>query len=110
MAYTVKVNTDESQTVYVLIFDSEGKCWNGTTFVTFTGVNADFDVALTEDTNRTGYYTAALGSAPDPDTYVEEVWQQAGGAPDRAADTRVGVQAKYWRGDQETAFQNRFCR
>lgn len=88
-------------TLYALLFNRDGLCWNGTVFASFDGDNATFDIALTENASRTGTYIAAVDANIPPGTYEEEIWEQAGGTPDRAADTRVGVQARYWCGGLE---------
>jgi hypothetical protein len=106
MAYTVATNYDLSKTVYCIIFDKNGDVWNGSTFVTFDGVNATFDVALTEDTSRTGYYSAALGADPAQGTYFHELWDQAGGSPDRSADFRFAREEHYWEGAQDLQRHN----
>jgi len=95
--YTVEVGSTESRNLYVLIFDEEGLAWNGSSFTTFDGVNANFDVALTEDSTRTAYYAATITN-PKAGIYYEEIWDRSGGSPDRSLDTFIGMIAHKWMG------------
>lgn len=98
MAYMIDMVYNPGRTVYALLFDSEGDCWSGSAFVTFTGDNDAFDTPLTEHAQRTYYYSADLGVSLDAGTFIEEYWEQAGVSPDRVADTPIGLYEHAWRG------------
>jgi len=91
------VHEQTDRTLYVLIFNDAGQAWNGSDFVEFDGDNSTYGNPLSEDLLRTGFYYASLDPLP-PGTYDEEIWRQAGVAPDRSADLFIAVQEHYWCG------------
>jgi hypothetical protein len=99
MRYRITTHYEFSgATLYALLFDGDNNCWNGTAFVAFTGDNSTFDIPLTEDANRTGFYTAVIDADIPPGAYDEEIFEQAGASPDRTTDDKTGVQVIHWCG------------
>ncbi len=101
MNYRVRLQSEPSQTLYAVLFNNSGQAWDGSSFVTFTGVQDDFDISLTEGTNRTGYYSADLGTELPVDTYYEEYWIQKGANPSRSDDILLGIESRSWVWDKE---------
>ena len=107
--YKVRVDYEETgKTLYALIFNRSGKCYNGTTFTTFdASALTGYDVPLTEDSERTHHYEGSVtGDDVGAGAYDEEVWEQAGVNPIRASDTILGMQEHLWSGEADTHIYN----
>lgn len=87
-------------TLYSLLFDSSGDCYNGTSFASFDGTQGNFDIALSEGGTKTHRYTATVSRGDlGFGTYEAEVWLQKGGSPSRGDDELLGSINVSWLGD-----------
>lgn len=81
-------------TLYVVVWNSAGQAWNGTTFATYTSTRSDFDVAATE-ISGTGFWQANF---PGTAGYRRWAWYlQDGGSP-ATTDVKLLEGTGYWDG------------
>lgn len=86
-------------TLYAVIRNTGGQAWNGSAFITWTPLSSrgTFDVPLTE---ASGFYAASF-PATATGQVSWDIYVQAGGSPDAAADIKVASGGSgYWTGTE----------
>ena len=100
MAKELHAYTTTGWTLYVILINSTGQVYNGSTFVTIAPANwATYDIAMTEAT--AGIYQADMPGVA-ADTYSYAVYRRLGGAP-AITDTLITSTSIEWNGTGVTA-------
>lgn len=87
-------------TLYAVIHNTAGQAWNGSAFATWTpNANRDsYDVPIAE-VSTSGFYAASFPAGATGQVSWD-IYVQAGGSPDAAADTKIASGGSgYWDGD-----------
>ncbi len=93
--------TDPDLTIYVILKNSDGKFWNGSSFETYATANrGNYDIAMVEQGTSSGIY---LGDFPSlintSGTYTYYAYIQDGGSPaEPPTDTLVNTGSVDWTG------------
>ena len=93
--------TEPDLTIYVILKNSAGQFWNGTSFETYATANrGDYDVALTEQGTSSGIYFGDFPSAITASgSYTYYAYIQSGGSPaEPPTDTLVNTGTVDWTG------------
>ena len=105
MANEIRATYDTDETLYALIFDTEGEVWYiaGQDFENFDAVSiGGYDIVMIEHATASGQYRGTFDANIPAGVYSVVLYEQVGGSPVWGTDIKIGETATmYWDGDAE---------